>query len=339
MKLLSTLSKLFNINGKNINYENHLLEKYGKCFSPNKSITILAIADTHNCLSYDDDIINFLKTNLSYDCCILLGDHSANDLYKISQIIPKHKIYGVPGNHDSWDKYDDLGITNINGKIIKLNGVKIAGLGGSFKYKNSDNYALYTHEESIQILNNMETADIIVTHDRPFIRDNNDVAHDGLKGITEYIYANHIPVNIHGHLHENNVEYLKNGTKVIGIYGAKIIHYKEENSMIKKSDWKNIDMPELNEFFILKRKLTSQDIELIKKGHLPKQMEDKWFMFFENNKLFIHRSWTGFCIYIVDINDTGKLKTIVNRDHNQYTEKNIKKDKVQLDNLLNILLK
>lgn len=86
-------------------------------------------------------------------------------------------------------------------------------------------------------------------------------------------------------------------------------------------------------------KILIMKIKLIKKGHLPKQMEDKWFMFFENNKLFIHRSWTGFCIYIVDINDTGKLKTIVNRDHNQYTEKNIKKDKVQLDNLLNILLK
>lgn len=109
--------------------------------------------------------------------------------------------------------------------------------------------------------------------------------------------------------------------------------------MIKKSDWQNIDMPELNKNFILKRKLTSKEIELIKIGHLPKQMEDKWFMFFENEKLFIHRSWTGFCIYIVDINDSGKLKVVVNRDQNQYKETNIKKDKIQLDNLLNTLLK
>ena len=46
---------------------------------------------------------------------------------------------------------------------------------------------------------------------------------DGLKGITECIYRNHIPLHIHGHLHEDNEEILKNGTKSIGIYKVRCI--------------------------------------------------------------------------------------------------------------------
>lgn len=48
-------------------------------------------------------------------------------------------------------------------------------------------------------------------------------AHDGLKGITQYIYKNHIPLHIHGHLHEENEEILKNGTKSIGVYKVKVL--------------------------------------------------------------------------------------------------------------------
>ena len=72
--------------------------------------------------------------------------------------------------------------------------------------KNSDNYALYTHEESIDLANKMESADILVYHDKSFITDNHNMAHDGLKGVTEYIYKHNIALHIHGHLHENYAE-------------------------------------------------------------------------------------------------------------------------------------
>ena len=82
---------------------------------------------------------------------------------------------------------------------------------------------MYTHEESIQIAENMPGADILVSHDRPFIKDNHDNVHDGLKGITYYLYKNHVPLEIHGHLHEESEEILKSGTKVIGAYKVAII--------------------------------------------------------------------------------------------------------------------
>lgn len=120
-------------------------------------------------------------------------------------------------------KYEEYSITNINGKVITIDNLRIAGIGGSFKYKNSDRYAMYTHEESIEIADKMEEADILISHDRPFIKDENDNAHDGLKGITKYIYRNHIPLHIHGHLHEESEEILKNGTKSIGLYKVKLL--------------------------------------------------------------------------------------------------------------------
>lgn len=205
-------------------YEDDLYEQYGRCRDIQKyNLKILFITDTHNCLTYDKECIEYIKNAKDYDYCILLGDHSANDLDEITKIVPKDKISGVLGNHDSWDKYEEYGINNIDGKIIEVNGVKIAGISGSFKYKNSDQYALYTHEESIEIADKMECADILVSHDKPFTKDFHDNAHDGLKGITKYLYKNKVPLHIHGHLHEENEEYLKNGTKTICLFKAKIV--------------------------------------------------------------------------------------------------------------------
>lgn len=68
-------------------------------------------------------------------------------------------------------------------------------------------------------------------------------------------------------------------------------------------------------------------------------MEDKWFMHYENSKLFIHRNWTGYCIYVVDISESGELKAIVNRNSEQYKENDIERDKIQLNILINGLIR
>lgn len=220
-KIVSHFREIFR---GNVSFENQLLKKYGNAKELKRyNLKILFIADTHNCLKNDNEVLNYIKEQNNYDYCILLGDHSASDLEEILKIIPLNKICGVLGNHDSWEKYNNYGIDNINGNIININGVKIAGIGGSFKYKNTEDYVLYTHEESIEIANKMEEADILVTHDKAFTEDNHNPTHDGLKGITEYIYKNHIALHIHGHLHEENEQILKNGTKSICLYMAKII--------------------------------------------------------------------------------------------------------------------
>jgi hypothetical protein len=32
-------------------------------------------------------------------------------------------------------------------------------------------------------------------------------------------------------------------------------------------------------------------------GHWPRDMDDKWLAFVEDDRLFLHRSWTGFGVY------------------------------------------
>lgn len=82
---------------------------------------------------------------------------------------------------------------------------------------------MLSQEESIELAKNMKSADILVSHDKAYIYDRHDNVHDGLKGITDYIYKNHIPLHIHGHLHEEYEEILKNGTKSICLYQIKLI--------------------------------------------------------------------------------------------------------------------
>ena len=219
-------NKILEENNTKSTFEEFLLKQYGNCKERKKfNIKILFITDTHNCLAYDTETLQQIKNATDYDYCILLGDHSAMDLDVITKIIPKDKLCGVLGNHDSWEKYKEYSIKNIDGQVVEIKGVRIAGSSGSFKYKNSEEYALYTHEESVEIANKMGNADILVTHDKPFIKKEFGDAHDGLKGITQYIYEKHIPLHIHGHLHEESEAILKSGTRSIGIYKAKLIEF------------------------------------------------------------------------------------------------------------------
>jgi Icc-related predicted phosphoesterase len=222
------LDKLFK-NKLNVNigekYENTLLKKYGNCKQLiHYGIKILFITDTHNCLAYTDEYIKYLESlkQEDYDICLLLGDISGPDFDIIKRIIPNEKLYGIVGNHDSLNALEMNNIKNITGKVIECKGVKIAAIMGSNRYKNGD-YGMMTQEECLQLEQNMERADILVSHDKAYIYDRHDNVHDGLKGITDYIYRNHIPLHIHGHLHEEFEEILKNGTKSIGLFQVKLI--------------------------------------------------------------------------------------------------------------------
>lgn len=207
-------------------FEEKLFKKYGNC-NPiqNYGLSILFITDTHNCLAYTDKYLNYLKSIKpeEYDLCLILGDLSGLDIDEIKRIVPAEKLFGIVGNHDSINFLEENNVTNINGKVITCKGVKIAGIMGSNRYKVGD-YGMQTQEECMALVENMENADILISHDKAYIWDREDNVHDGLKGITEYLYKNHIPLHIHGHLHYEFEEILKNGTKSIGLYQIKLLN-------------------------------------------------------------------------------------------------------------------
>src|SRR5437867_1212212 len=55
---------------------------------------------------------------------------------------------------------------------------------------------------------------------------------------------------------------------------------------------------------------TDSQFALIRSGAIPDDMDDRWFCFFEDPQLFIHRSWTGICVYKVRFAQEGNLHVV-----------------------------
>src|SRR5712664_2091235 len=47
------------------------------------------------------------------------------------------------------------------------------------------------------------------------------------------------------------------------------------------------------------------EFAVLRRGLIPVEMEDKWFVFCEGNSLFFHRSWTGHCVYRAEFTNHG----------------------------------
>lgn len=109
-----------------------------------------------------------------------------------------------------------------------------------------------------------------------------------------------------------------------------------ERKIAVKSDWDTEDMPFSKAKFKLKRHFTEEEIRILKRGHIPQEQEDKWFWYCENDTLYAHRSWTGFCIYVIQLDFVSDIHRVtVNRNKKQYANRNKKEDLRQLQSLLN----
>ena len=65
----------------------------------------------------------------------------------------------------------------------------------------------------------------------------------------------------------------------------------------QRSDWDNepIKMPQ--DIPPPARIWTEEEMGSIRRGYIPQIMDEKWFIFVEDDRLYAHRSWTGFGIY------------------------------------------
>lgn len=97
-------------------------------------------------------------------------------------------------------------------------------------------------------------------------------------------------------------------------------------------------MPEAHGVLLYHGEFTLGEFERISQGLIPQQMEDRWFASVEQDVLYIHRSWTGFCIYQVSFEERdGKhvvTEALVNRDPEQYRENDDQYDVKFLDYLI-----
>ena len=65
--------------------------------------------------------------------------------------------------------------------------------------------------------------------------------------------------------------------------------------------WRIESMPDATVRLEVDRIFTQEEYQYLQRGQIPRDMDDRWFTYFENNWLFLHRSWTGHCIYKVHL--------------------------------------
>ena len=77
-----------------------------------------------------------------------------------------------------------------------------------------------------------------------------------------------------------------------------------------KHDWKCEPVSNVTITADFQLELTVEQREVLKQGYTPLSMEHKWFYYYERGKLYIFRSWSGRCLYIVKLNEKGSIHTV-----------------------------
>jgi hypothetical protein len=90
-----------------------------------------------------------------------------------------------------------------------------------------------------------------------------------------------------------------------------------------RSSWQIRPLPEERATLPFERRFTKDEHARLVLGLVPAQMEDKWFIFFEEGWLYLHRSATGACIYGVHLALDGDESVVkeawVSRKPDEYT--------------------
>lgn len=87
------------------------------------------------------------------------------------------------------------------------------------------------------------------------------------------------------------------------------------------SSWQIEPMPAQRDRIELQRRYSREEYERLVHGHIPGSQDDKWFVYVEDDVVHLHRSWTGYCIFEVELEpagDTYEVKAAwANRDPEQ----------------------
>ncbi len=90
------------------------------------------------------------------------------------------------------------------------------------------------------------------------------------------------------------------------------------------------------------REFSLEELRMIARGFIPQEMEDKWFMYLDNATLYMHRSWTGICIYQVELQEIANGWAVrqvwINCNPVQYIRKDDCYESERLDRLISFLI-
>jgi ADP-ribosyl-[dinitrogen reductase] hydrolase len=92
----------------------------------------------------------------------------------------------------------------------------------------------------------------------------------------------------------------------------------------------------------LGRRFSDAEVARLRLGCIPEEMEDKWFLYWKDDALYFHRSWTGFCIYVArfrrEADGWRMIEADLNRDPEQYLGRDEATDATMVSQLIDVLL-
>ena len=90
---------------------------------------------------------------------------------------------------------------------------------------------------------------------------------------------------------------------------------KTDTGIATRNSWNNTPMPSKYRVYPFSKQLTKEQMDTLRKGYVPKAMEEKWFYYMEGNILYAHRSWTGTCVFTVAFSGENSLLTVNEEDY------------------------
>jgi len=173
---------------------------------PRPGLKILAVSDFIDpCLTRQIEKKNLDPVDLIISC----GDLPPEYLSFLRDRLDTPLFY-VKGNHDI--RYTDLnpvGCTNIHGRVVVFNSIKILGLEGSMWYNGGVNQ--YREAEMKKMIRGLwfpllkkGSIDIVVTHAPPrHVHDAEDPCHMGFESFHQLMEKRKPKFFIHGHIHKS----------------------------------------------------------------------------------------------------------------------------------------
>jgi hypothetical protein len=199
---------------------------------PQAVMKILLVSDKEDSYIWDYfDRERFRDIDMMISC----GDLAAEYLSFLVTMI-KAPLFYVPGNHNGgYLQNPPQGCESIDGRLVTYKGVRLLGLGGSYKYSHKE--FQYTEKEMKKRaaklkwkIRRQKGFDILVSHAPAHgIGDGEDICHRGFKTFLELMDEHSPKYLIHGHQHlsygrQPRVHRYKD-TRVVNAYGYHILEY------------------------------------------------------------------------------------------------------------------
>ena len=196
--------------------------------------SLLCVSDEEDQLLWGQGGTNKLK---SYDLILSSGDLKSDYLEYLVTISNKPLLY-VHGNHDEqYDVKEPSGCICIDDDVYIYDGIRIAGLGGSIKYKDNAKY-MYNEKQMKKRIKKLKRkidkvggVDIVVTH-APVAGYGSldDFAHSGFECFVDLIKEYHPKYLFYGHVHSRydykyTGYYELEGTQIINVSNKRDIIY------------------------------------------------------------------------------------------------------------------